>query len=138
MTDKKTFFTDAAVQIGGFFAVLSGGTPIVFVTIYINMHVLHYSPILSIDGSFERQSISIFPLIIKILVLAMCSALVLFVVLRGTKARKAVFNELTKPNFYNFVLYMFLQGVFFALFAGLLGYTFFSTLFPFFYSGATP
>lgn len=138
MTDKRTFLTNLAIQIGAFFAMLTGGAPIVLVTSYINMHVLHYNPILPMDGSFERQPISVFPLIIKILILGLCFAFIVFLVLRGAKTRKAVFNELTKSNLYNFMLYTFLQGMFFAVFAGLLGYTFFSTLFPSFYSGALP
>lgn len=139
MTNQPSFFTNVAIQIGGFFAMLIGGAPILFVTIYINMNVLHYNPIISYPGGhIERQPISIFPLILKIAILIICIVLLVLLVLRGTKARKAVFNNVTRPNLYSYILNMFLQGVVFLSFTGLLGYTLISTLFPTFYSGATP
>jgi hypothetical protein len=106
MTKVKKFLLNVAIQICGTFAMFVGAAPIVYGLPFLLKQL-------------PNSSISL-PPILKIIFLIICITSLIFIMLRGHKSGRTVFNELTRPNFGNFMLYYLLVGFFMSLILGLI------------------
>ena len=119
MSKVKKFLLNVALQICAYLAMFAGGIPMMLGWPYNLRQLPHSSPEI-----IRNPNISIPPLpfFLKIVLLIICVTLLIIMMLRGNKHKRAVFNDFTRTHFSNFMLYYFILGALISLTTGLIFY----------------